>query len=47
VLRAGFTDVSVTEMLKRWIKVRPRPTAMGAKPIGTRFLAAPGIIGKE
>ena len=34
VLRAGFTEVLVTGMLIRWISVRPRPMAIGAKPCG-------------
>jgi hypothetical protein len=34
VLRAGFTEVFVTGMLIRWIKVSVRPMASGAKPIG-------------
>ena len=32
MLRAGFTEVLVTGMLIRWISVRPRPIAIGAKP---------------
>ena len=32
VLRAGFTEVLVTGMLIRWIRVSPRPMAIGAKP---------------
>jgi len=34
VLRAGFTEVLVIGMLMRWISVRPRPIAIGAKPAG-------------
>jgi hypothetical protein len=34
LLRAGFTDVLVTGMLTRWISVRQRPTAIGARPRG-------------
>jgi len=33
VLRAGFTDVLVTGMLIRWIRVRQSPIAIGAKCI--------------
>ena len=33
VLRAGLTDRLVTGMPIRWISVRPRPMAMGAKPL--------------
>ena len=36
VLRAGFTEVLVTGMLMRWMRVRHRPMAMGAKPLGAR-----------
>ena len=36
VLRAGFTEVLVTGMLIRWINVRARPIAIGAKPAGAR-----------
>jgi hypothetical protein len=34
VLRAELTEVLVTGMLIRWISVRPRPMAVGAKPAG-------------
>src|SRR4051794_15902743 len=34
VLRAGLTLVLVIGMLIRWMSVRPRPMAMGAKPAG-------------
>ena len=37
VLRAGFTDVFVTGMLIRWIKVRQNPIAKGANPFGARL----------
>ena len=37
VLRAGFTEVLVTGMLMRWIRVRHRPMAIGAKPAGARL----------
>ena len=32
--RAGFTEVLVTGMLIRWISVRVRPMASGARPDG-------------
>jgi len=34
VLRAGLTEVLVTGMLIKWISVRHRPIAIGAKPVG-------------
>ena len=34
VLRAGLTDVLVTGMLTRWMSVRHKPIASGAKPAG-------------
>jgi len=34
VLRAGLTEVLVTGMETRWITVRVRPIAIGAKPAG-------------
>ena len=34
--RAGFTEVLVTGMLTRWIRVSARPIASGAKPLGAR-----------
>ena len=33
-LRAGFTDVLSTGMLIRWMSVRARPMASGARPAG-------------
>ena len=39
--RAGFTEVLVTGMLMRWIRVRARPMAIGAKPLGARSSVAP------
>ena len=42
--RAGFTDVLVTGMLTRWIRVRPRPMAIGAKPLGARSSVAPRMM---
>ena len=41
MLRAGLTEVLVTGMLIRWISVRPRPIAIGAKPLGARSSVAP------
>jgi hypothetical protein len=34
VLRAGFTAQLVTGIPTKWIKVRPNPIAIGAKPAG-------------
>ncbi len=36
VLRAGLTDVFITGMLIKWIKVSAKPIAIGAKPGGAR-----------
>src|SRR5688500_5485757 len=41
VERAGFTEVLVTGMLIRWIRVSARPIAIGAKPAGARRWVAP------
>ena len=41
--RAGFTEVLVTGMLIRWIKVSARPMAIGAKPAGALPWVAPMI----
>ena len=38
VLRAGFTEVFVTGMLIRWISVRPRPMAIGARAGGRALI---------
>jgi hypothetical protein len=35
VERAGLKDVFVTGIETRWMSVRPRPMAIGAKPAGT------------
>lgn len=35
VLLAGLTDVLVTGMLMRCIRVRPKPMAIGAKSLGS------------
>jgi hypothetical protein len=37
VLRAGFTDVLVTGILIRWIRVSARPMARPARPVGPRL----------
>jgi len=44
VLRAGLTEVLVTGIEIRWIRVKPRPIAIGAKPAGARSDVAPKII---
>ena len=44
VLRAGFTEVLVTGILIRWIKVNARPIAKPAKPFGARSSMAPRIM---
>jgi hypothetical protein len=33
VLRAGFTEVFVTGMLIKWMRVRHKPIAMGSTPV--------------
>jgi hypothetical protein len=43
VLRAGFTEVLVTGMLMRWIRVSAKPIASGPKPAGARLSVAPRI----
>ena len=43
VERAGFTEVLVTGMLIKWIKVSAKPIAMGAKPTGARWWVLPKI----
>jgi hypothetical protein len=40
---AGFTEVFVTGMLTRWIRVRASPIARPAKPGAARLLVAPRI----
>src|SRR5512139_1488776 len=47
VLRAGFTEVLVTGMLTRWISVRPRPMAIGAKPLGAWGCVAPQMMTRK
>ncbi len=44
VERAGLTDVLVTGIEIRWIRVRARPMAIGAKPGGYRLVVAPRMI---
>src|SRR4029078_13297162 len=45
--RAGLTEVLVTGMDTRWIRVRPRPMAIGAKPFGARSSVAPRMIERK
>ena len=45
--RAGFTEVLVTGMLARWIRVSARPIAIGANPCGARVSVAPRITSEE
>ena len=47
VLRAGFTEVFVTGMLIKWIRVSPSPMARGAKPCGARLSVAPRMMSKN
>ncbi len=44
VLRAGLTEVLVTGMLMRWMRVRQRPMAMGANPFGARSSVEPRLM---
>ncbi|MCY1312804.1 hypothetical protein D9M70_632590 [compost metagenome] len=44
VLRAGLTEVLVTGIEIRWIRVSARPMAIGASPAGARLSVAPRII---
>ena len=41
--RAGFTEVLVTGMLIRWIRVSARPMATGREPLVVRSSVAPRI----
>jgi hypothetical protein len=41
VLRAGFTDVLVTGMDIKWMRVRHKPMAIGANPCGARLSVVP------
>ncbi len=43
MLRAGFTEVLVTGMPIRWMRVSARPIAIGAKPAGARRSVEPRI----
>jgi hypothetical protein len=43
MLLAGFTDVFVTGILTRCIRVRASPIAMPANPFGARSSVAPRI----
>src|SRR5208283_5763047 len=47
VERAGLTEVLVTGMEIRWIRVRASPMAIGAKPAGTRVSVEPRIISRK
>ena len=47
MLRAGLTDVLVTGMLIRWMRVSPRPIAIGAKPAGARPSVAPRMMSRK
>ena len=47
VLRAGFTEVLVTGILIKWIRVSPKPIAIGANPWGARLSVAPRIMIKN
>ena len=47
MLRAGFTDVLVTGIEMRWIRVSARPIAIGAKPAGARPSVAPMITHRK
>ena len=42
--RAGFTEVFVTGIDTRWIRVRPRPIAIGANPLGARVSVEPRMM---
>jgi len=47
MLLAGFTDVFVTGILTRCIRVRASPIAMPANPFGARSSVAPRITSKN
>ncbi len=47
VLRAGFTEVLVTGMLTRWIRVSASPIAIGAKPCGARSSVEPTMTSRK
>jgi hypothetical protein len=44
VLRAGLTERLLTGIPMTWIRVKPSPIAMGAKPDGARRSVAPMMI---
>ena len=44
VERAGFTEALVTGISTRWMRVRPRPMAIGANPAGARLSVAPMMM---
>jgi len=47
VLLAGFTEVLVTGILIKCIRVSPKPIAIPAKPFGALECVAPNIIIKN
>src|SRR6056300_226020 len=47
VERAGLTDVFVTGIDTKWIRVSPKPIAMSANPAGTRSDVAPRMMIKN
>ena len=47
VLRAGLTEVLVTGIDTRWIRVRARPMAIGAKPPGAPGAVEPMITSRK
>ena len=47
VERAGFTEVFVTGMLTRWIRVSDKPMASGANPRGARVSVEPRITSRK
>ena len=47
VLRAGFTEVLVTGILTRWIRVSQRPMASGANPRGAWPWVEPMITNRK
>ena len=47
VERAGFTDVLVTGMLIRWIRVSARPMASAAKPFEARLSVVPMMTARK
>ena len=44
MLRAGLTEVLVTGMDTRWIRVSTKPIAMPAKPTGALMSVAPRMV---